>query len=60
MRAENRTQDQLEKANHSNHYTTSILVNTCCKQYTYQIGDVSTYIPTNVISITDGHICLET
>ncbi|KAL3734725.1 hypothetical protein ACJRO7_023982 [Eucalyptus globulus] len=25
-----------------------------------QVGDVSCYIPTNVISITDGQICLET
>lgn len=23
------------------------------------VGDISTYIPTNVISITDGQICLE-
>jgi F-type H+-transporting ATPase subunit alpha len=25
-----------------------------------QDGDISTYIPINVISITDGQICLET
>jgi hypothetical protein len=42
MRTENRTQDQSENANDSYHYTTSILINMCCKQYTYQIEIRST------------------
>ena len=31
-----------------------------CIIYVFQAGDVSAYIPTNVISITDGQIFLET
>ena len=45
--------DRLNKDNGSGSLTALPIIET-------QAGDVSAYIPTNVISITDGQIFLET